>query len=214
MLIIPVSFCFGQDSLKPDILVGIGGSANLINQSGVGFQGGAYAVHAGFFTNKKFYKNLSVFFGLNYSFWWMNDYRNTYFDFDDQVNVHLSTSVSQYHFEVPVILKQTTGKFSYGGGMILSLLISSKLNQNALSNYDSAWMTNSIHFFYRIENKNDNSPFTKVNIAPAILLEYRPFKKISLIYLCSYDLITNPVMQYMFADYNLLHHTLLLTFKF
>ena len=98
--------------------------------------------------------------------------------------------------------------------MILSLLISSKLNQNALSNYDSAWMTNSIHFFYRIENKNDNSPFTKVNIAPAILLEYRPFKKISLIYLCSYDLITNPVMQYMFADYNLLHHTLLLTFKF
>ncbi len=212
ILLLQASICFAQSS-KPDIMLGIGSSYNIINQSGIGFQTGAYGLNIGFFTLKPLHKKLSVLFGFDYNYKWMDNYNNQVYYVSNSTNVNLNTGIHQQFVETPFIFKYNHHNFSFGAGAIFSYLFASKLNQQVTGDYNSTYTSRVLYFEYTIENNHYTSMFSRINVAPSLNIGYRYNKKITIEYFCSYDLISNPQLQYQFNTYNLLSNNLLLTFK-
>ena len=220
--------CLGQSS-KPDIMIGIGSSINILNQQNCNdWSSISYSSNIGLFTKRALNDKYSVLFGLTYKYTWTDNYLNTvnftsnWVGGTEQGDVNLKTSFRFQSFEIPIVFKRyyMNNKISVGVGVNFSYLTFAKFSQEALGNYsmpkyplaDAAYDAQ-VKFVYGVSEYITTSPFSKTNIAPIINLGYSFSKRFSLEYFMSYDLNSNPIMNYKFNNYNTLYNNLMLTFK-
>ncbi len=220
--------CLGQSS-KPDIMIGIGSSINILNQQNRNdWSSLSYSTNVGIFTKRALSDKYSVLFGLIYRYSWTDNYLNTvnftsnWTGGPEQSDVNLKTSFRFQSFEIPIVLKRyyMNNKFSVGVGVNFSYLTFAKFSQDAIGNYSmpnyplaDAAFDAEVKFVYGVKEYVTVSPFSKTNIAPILNLGYSFSKRFSLEYFMMYDLISNPILNYKFNNYNTLTNNLILTFK-
>jgi hypothetical protein len=208
-------FCnlvYAQDSNKLNIYIGLGGAMNTVNQDNYGFQNGGYATSLGLYSERQMTQHASFLCGLSLNYKWLNDYRNTKFDYAMQMNTNLSTSISQLLVEFPMLFAYNFHRFSVGCGIKFSYLLASNLNQKALGPFDSSG--NILNRYNNIHNLTDNSLLTKINIAPILCIGFILTKKVKIILSSDYELISNPVWQNGFNSFNLINTSITLNYKF
>ena len=221
------SLCFGQVT-KPDLILGIGSSINILNQQNRNdWNNTSTGINIGFFTNRLLTENYSLWFGFSYNFISTNNYLNTvqyiqnWNGGPETMDINLKTSLNLQFLQIPIILKRHFhNRFSVGAGLNLSILTSAKFSQEAIGNYSNSKyplagddLTRSIKYVFGVTDFVSEAPFTKTNVAPMLNLGYCISKKISLEYFLSYDLLANPRLEYKFNEYNSFTNNINFTLK-
>ena len=207
-------FCnlvYAQDSNKLNLYVGLGGAWNTVNQNNYGLQNGGNATSLGFYSERQLNQRISFLCGVSLNYKWLNDYRNTKFDYAMQMNTNLSTSISQLLVEFPMIFTFNFQRISVGCGVNFSYLLASEINQKMLGPFDKA---GNILNRYSINNLTDNSLLTKINIAPILCIGFILTERVKIFLSSNYELISNPVWQNGFNSFNLINTNLTLKYKF
>jgi hypothetical protein len=158
-------------------------------------------------------RNLSFEFGIFYVNSIIKNFENSHYDYSTQAEVQLSTEIIRHDIQIRQLMKVKWGKLKFGGGALISYLLSSKINQEVKGEYSSSWMQSSYQAEYTIENNRSRSPLTRVNIAPCIMLEYQVHERLFLNFLGSYSILANPKTDYKFNNFNSLDLCISLAFK-
>lgn len=212
LLFVPVTLIAKKPNLKEFSLdVNTGYSYNLIFQNGIeysGYYGNQY--HLGLSSEKKINK-FNLLIGFNISQLEIGNFENSFWDINNNKSINLNTSISQTSIELPVLIKKTKSFYNYGIGIIFSYLLKSSLNQTVSQNNDLGNMYDSFHSVYDIHNYKDTSPFVKTNFSPCVNFGLKLRKKLSLQFICSYQILSNPVNNYKFSSFNSFNNSLFLT---
>jgi len=210
------SYC--QNISNPTLSIGVGYSYNFVIPQGNSLQNCSNGFNVGFISEKILMKrnpNIQLWLGFVYNYRLITDYENTVFYMPKQMNVNLNTSLKQHFFVSPIVVryKFKHTRFSIGGGIILSYMFHSEINQTVKNEYNDINVAYVIHDNFELKNYTDLSSISRVNISPLLNISYKLSQTINLEYIFSYDLISNPQMYFKMNSYNVQTNNLLLTFK-
>jgi len=211
------------------MMIGLGSSVNiLVQQNRNDWRSNSFGYNLGFYSSRSLTDKYSFLIGMSYYYVYSNNYVNSvrytsnWVGGPEESDVNLATTFKQNYFQIPLIIKRyISNKISIGVGLNFSILLSSRFSQEAVGNYsiskyplaDSSFNA-MIKFVFGVKDYVSNAPFTKTNIAPVVHVEYSLTKRLNLEYILSYDIVSNPRLQYKFNEYNTLNNNLVFTFKF
>lgn len=214
VLLIPITLIAKKPTLREYSLnLNTGYSYNIIFQNGFKYSGNyGNQYYLGLSSEKKINK-YNLFVGFNVSQLEISNFENSFLDIKNNKYINLNTSISQTSIELPVLIKKSNSIYNYGIGIIFSYLLKSSLNQKVSEINDLGSMYDSFHAVYDIHNYKETSPFVKTNFSPCVNFGVRLKKKLSLQFVCSYQILSNPVNNYKFNSFNSFNNSLFLTFN-
>lgn len=217
---------YAQHSNSLSVHIGVPFSTALILGHNEDVQAGVYGTGLGVYVSRMYARKMFIFCGIGADYQKINNYRNhvtytsNWVNGIEQTRVKLNTNIDQFFVKVPIILgHQFSQSFYAGAGVEFASLISSTINQHAMGNYveenypdDGEILTATIKYEYKIDSERNNAPFPRFNVAPCIAVGYEN-KSFRIQYMLSYDLLSSPVVERRFNQYNLLRNQIALTFK-
>jgi len=217
-----------QDLNQPIHKLNIGYSYGLMyQQSNNDANSTMMGCNIGYISTQNINNKYSLSIGINYTFENAANYLNSVNYISNWVGgpeitkVNLKSCIKLEYIDVPIIIKKRfKNNLNFGLGVNLSYLINANFNQEALGQYSVAKypladndFTASVKYVYSVKNYSSTSAFRKTNFAPFFNIGYAITRRIDLEYFLSYDILSNPVLEYKFNEFNLLKNSLLLTFK-
>jgi hypothetical protein len=186
------------------------------------WQGGMYGFNFGVSINDKLFGKFYLLSGLGYNFQSAKHYENevlfytNWVDGIEETNVKLNTQIKFHELNNIWALNYKTEKFLIGTGILITYLLNASFDQVPIGNYYSSQHSDTtfnqrVYNQLTFESENLNSPFKKFNFSPLVVFGYQINERIGIQYLTSYDLFSNPQLNFKFGTYNLLRNNFILT---
>lgn len=195
----------------PAIYMQSGAICTLLFQEKIQSHAG-YGLAVGFGIRRYAGANVFMLFQLNYQQFTYAGMESHFYDAGSGTSLRLITGLKMNNLEFPLLFGLEQKKFSAALGLAVSFLLSARVSQEA----DASGSTNAIALAgkYKKTNVRDLSSFYSGNLAPCLYLAWVPFRRFSLSWTVSCDLLENPIPEYSyFSPYRFIQNKFGITFK-